>query len=202
MKIIVTPPTIHYVLVDYDNLVKNTNMRLESLYTILSHVVSSLAVASDFFSGCSQMQRISIRLYGGWFTDRMPTHLAQSLIRTISSCRSLNIVSVGVGLKVRLDVELAYGLLSLGKYSFYGTLRKYQPKFVVRDVLSRRSCDVENVLHSSLTQFFEDGRCIGCERDLRPDIYIESQKLVDTMMACDLQWLFMGFGAGSCIRWR
>ena len=190
----VAPITTHYILVDYDNLAKNIvgchnfGMKPEDCPRVISLVLKSLDEQSTFFRTARPLEKISVYLYNGWYRDVNKTRLAENILKEISYNPNYKTYTLSSALKVYIDIRLAYGLLSLQQKPFYGTLRRYGPNIKVYSQYSP-CCDLSNQLIKGIKHYTKTGCCNGCGNDISKAFFSEGQKLVDTMLTCDMHWL-------------
>lgn len=189
MKISVSRPIVHYVLVDYDNLAKSVGMTVSDCPRIISMVIKAVDQQTDCFKNVNYNARVCIRLYGGWFRDKEKTILAQNLIKEIASRSSYSQYTLNVNARLELQIHLAQCIECMPNSPFFGTLRHYHKLPIKVDDNVDVCCDDMDKLISRMDWYLRnDGQCFGCGKTGTRPFYSEGQKLVDTMMASDLHW--------------
>ncbi|MCQ2262584.1 MAG: hypothetical protein MJZ42_05455 [Bacteroidales bacterium] len=188
MTISVNKRVVHFVLVDYDNLAQSLHMEWNDCQLYINKVIQSLDIQSDYFEGVNDHQPVQILLYGGWYSNRGKTRLAENLVATLAVDVGYDRYKLQSGCTVDIKVKLAYGLQSMRERVFYGTFRRYEPSIKIKPP-KENCCDDSRRFLQALREYLKSGECFGCHTDMRGQIYAEGQKMVDTMLACDLQSL-------------
>lgn len=178
----------HRILIDYDNLAKNVGMKPDQCWPYFAYIAKALDEQSIFFDNVGAFATVDIRLYGGWFCDKDKTRLAQTLIKEINTISKYKQYTLKSKSKANLSVSLANGLASIRGHVFYGTMRKYDPNIRIDDQMDSCCNDMESMLNSLSYFLGHNNECIGCQANMEGILYSEGQKLVDTMIACDLQF--------------
>lgn len=168
------------ILVDYDNLEEN-HIR-GGLQFIIDSIISLIDVSHVVDN------RLTIRLYGGWYEKRKSTMRAQNLeaeIRKISPTRSMlsdNKTSVIV------KCELAYSILADPTFQLFYTFReKGIPTGLKAHHPIKEGCKDANCPIQVIHDFIQNKKCPKCNR-VKPEniFYRGEQKLVDSMIITDL----------------
>lgn len=172
-----------YILVDYDNLEKNQNLQEGDILTAISHMLNRLDQKLDFFKNADRLQPVKILLYGGWYEERMWTNKSQKIKQAISDQVSTLFTS-SHGTELNVSINLSYGMLSIPGRPFFGTYRRYPGNFNIRNLY--KCCDDGEVCIDFIKHVKEQNSCIYCGKDLSKLFYSNSQKMVDTIICCDL----------------
>ena len=172
------------VLVDYYNLSQQHRRRgiVHVVDRIISVIVHDLLLATE--------RRIDVRLYGGWYEDRIPTKDAQTIAATLSSHFPKMILSRHDRKRVIVNAELAYSLKCDPEHHLWYTLRPRIPprNLVFVDPATAGCGHIDRCPLRPGYEFFVTGRCPEQDCVVRPPLVIRrrEQKLVDTMLAADV----------------
>jgi uncharacterized LabA/DUF88 family protein len=178
-------PLLAIVFIDYDNLLprqKNAGIR-----DVVTKVLVQLPWDQSLTWGSCE-----IRVYGGWYEGDQITRMAQDL--TVELQRDFPaIVRVPVGkranLTLKVNAELAVSLLQEPGHHLFNTYRrKGKPSNVRVEKPTDVGCvDVACVL-PQMKQLLSKGSCpkVGCSVTNCELVYRHEQKIVDTMLTCDL----------------
>lgn len=153
-------PKEYYVLVDYDNFVLNVlGSKRRDATYSLFDVVKQLDSKSDFFCGATARSKVYVFLYGGWYFYDRQSYDAQNL----SYLRGKSLTYYKDRTPLYVYYRLSEQLFSMENNSspLYATFRR--------------------------TPFPSD-QCPTC-RTIKPGGYQNYQKMVDTMLCCDLLYL-------------
>jgi len=175
------------ILVDFDNIARLIQNR--GLVYISERIIDRLE-----FNEINSYRRIRLRLYGGWYEQNIPTRTAQQLQTDIqlNFPRRMNITNNGNFHSAIIIVEMALTLIIDPNNHLFSTyrqrgmphgLRCYHPNSLG---CTNHSCPLIDV-HA----FINTGRCNTqcCNIRSQDMIYRGEQKLVDTMVMCDLIYL-------------
>lgn len=178
--------TQYYILVDYDNLEKNQKLQDNEIITAMNHMLNRLDRELDFFVEAKALQKINILLYGGWYDQKTRTKKSIRIKQEISKPRpSLFLSQHNVNLNPYIDIS--HGLMSFPGRTFYGTFRHPQAKFKIKNLQS--CCEDGAICVDFVRHLNEHKECCYCSADLSDLLYCDSQKMVDTMICCDLLYL-------------
>jgi uncharacterized LabA/DUF88 family protein len=173
------------ILVDYDNLM--LNQKAAGLVDVATRVLTQLPpLAAKERGGCE------MRLYGGWYEGAILTKVAQDLsveiqaefpkiIRVPNQSGGLTPISVNASLAVALSEDPAHLL--------FNTFRKKgKPNNIRVQSPEDAGCAKNDCALTSLKKFLKNGKCpnASCTTTSSNLVYRSEQKLVDTMLACDL----------------
>lgn len=184
MKIAVKPLTTRYVLVDYDNLNKDSIDSESKIGSVVTHVFNRLKAKSDFFENAKSLEDVEIRLYGGWYKEKKLDILAQRLQAEIHSY-AWNSYNATALIKVNLRVTLALAMLCCKESSLFATCRTRA--LVDRDGVEDVSCcEPAEPHYEYLRHVLNIHKCPHCGRnDLYNCFTARTQKMVDAMLFCD-----------------
>lgn len=182
------PPVSIAICIDYDNL-----SAIQKSTGILDVVSKTLHKISDYIH--TKNGSCEVRLYGGWYEGSSLSGLSQSLSVKIqndfpSIIRILNKNSDVCSL--RATAELAYSLLEEPGHQLFNTYRrKGKPNNIRVETKESIGCNDSLCPLPMAKKLLQKGSCptTGCITSGTPLIYRHEQKLVDTMLACDLIYL-------------
>ncbi len=175
-----------YVLVDFDNL--SPLMRSGQLLK----VVDAILDASKPFLPATV--RVFTRLYGGWYEEKILTHLAQRIVADAAGSfpTVINVATNPYPTRVRVQVELAYSLLAEPNRNLLHTYReKGPPRGLRSNAPVAVGCANTACALSGIEKFVKRGKCPtqGCAIKIEDILYRAEQKLVDSMLTADLVFL-------------
>lgn len=172
------------VLVDYYNL--SPRQRRKGVVHVIDQIIAE--IVPEYVSVSER--RIDIRLYGGWYEQRMQTSDAQTISATLIEHFPTVIRRPHDRTHIVVNAELAYSLKCDPERHLWYTLRpKAAPRgieFVDPAPVGCRHVDVCPLRPGY--DFFVDGRCPehDCQITSRLVIRRREQKLVDAMLAADV----------------
>ena len=179
-----------HILIDYDNLMKNTNSSAGHLWTNIRHCVSKLCLETGFFDNVPNMGIVKVRLYGGWF-DQLGgrTPLAATVISEIDNS-SMQIIAHKNKPKLNVQVEMADGLAAMSGTTFYATCRlNAMDGLRLKPRATFCGCKRGKDAKGYLNEYFYSKVCSSCRQPIGEIFIHEGQKLVDSMMFCDAAFL-------------
>lgn len=183
MKIMVTPLTKRYVLVDYDNVVKAIGASAR-LSTITAHIIKRLDESSDFFDDAKMLENIIIRLYGGWFEGKTYARCAQD-IRADIGRGDMPTYTLKKEVKVYPTVSLATSMLSCEGQFLYNTKRKRDLSKVI-DFTKTSCCEASERHYNFVRMAVSRKECPYCKKNWFYQAFVtDGQKMVDAMLFCD-----------------
>jgi uncharacterized LabA/DUF88 family protein len=177
--------TTFAVFIDYDNL-----SPMQKRGGILD-VVTSVLIQTPKDSATTRV-KCDVRVYGGWYDTTQITRRAQDvtveLQRDFPTIIHLPVGGQSASIAVSANAELAVALLQEPGHHLFNTYRrKGKPANVRVEEPTVVGCTDEQCLLPLVRKLLKTGRCpkLGCAvmRDL---IYRHEQKIVDTMLSCDL----------------
>lgn len=170
-------------LIDYDNIPSIERRRgLDYLIRRILDQVGSQNLTS--------VQRVSFRLYGGWFEGNQKTRTAQQLVADFASFpKAVNVGGSSGSVSPIVAVELAQSLAADPRRILQSTFRKSSipnglrcspPPYYM--CIDDRDCPVRHV-----HEFVESGQCpkLQCGLSAETTLLRDEQKLVDTMLVAD-----------------
>lgn len=171
--------------IDYDNLnraAKNAGLRDLVTRSLLATPVPTQAVIGD----------CETRIYGGWYEGSMLTQAAQNIACELG--RDFPAIlpfrnRAGITGKCTVTAELARSLEAEPAHHLFNTYRqRSMPRTLKCADPSSRGCTDEDCPLACLPSLFDTEMCPkdGCSVKLHDIIFQEQQKLVDTMLACDM----------------
>lgn len=172
------------IFVDYDNL---NQIQKDNGLRVLIQKIFDLSCFEFGFSGSCDL-----RVYGGWYEGEELSQQGQSLAVRLNDDFPCLINSAAKNLeicKIRTSAELAFSMLEDPSHHLLDTYRKKnKPKNI--KILS--ACDVDcnssNCLLPALKKIIGTGKCPqqNCTSKSNDLLYRAEQKIVDTMLSCDL----------------
>ena len=171
--------------IDYDNL--NPDWKRKGLLALATRSLLATAIPTAKTGG-----RCELRVYGGWYEATALTPLAQDIIAEVG--RDFPAVlpfhnHAGAPGKLSVSADLARSMEAEPAHHLFNTFRQKSPPRKLTCVHpSARGCTDPACPLLSLPALFETERCPrkGCGIHLHDLIYRKEQKLVDTMLACDM----------------
>ena len=171
------------ILVDYDNLEKNQELGEEESISAISYLLNLLENSSDFFDGINALGRVDVFLYGGWYCEGNWTRKAQKISSTLSNSYPF-LYTLQSGIKINVFTQLSFGLMCLPGRAFKGTFRRYPAKYRVAN--KYRCCNKSKPCVDFIRHLEENNQCMYCYSDQSDLLFCDSQKMIDTMICCDI----------------
>ena len=176
------------VCIDYDNL-----SPLHKTAGIFDVVQKIFLQASELFTQNTGV--CEIRLYGGWYEGASLSMLSQQVsVRVQSEFPAVIRVlrDSGQVVVIRATAELAVSLLEEPGHQLFNTYRrKGRPNNIRVETPTSIGCASTTCPLPLLKKILQKGRCptSGCVSGGSSLVYRHEQKLVDTMLTCDLIYL-------------
>ncbi|MFI8645927.1 NYN domain-containing protein [Pseudomonas iridis] len=175
------------ICIDYDNLHKP-----QKAAGIMSVISSALIKMPEIF--ITSFGSCEVRLYGGWFEGEDLTKLSQDVYVNIESDfpAILNLPAANGTCRISVTVELAYSLLEDPSHHLFNTYRKKgKPNNLRVEKQANLGCSTSTCPLPMARKLLEKGFCPsdGCAHSDKHIVYRHEQKLVDTMLTCDLIYL-------------
>lgn len=172
------------VLVDYDNL---------GIYK-LNKLGDLVSIILDRIAGAISETRVSccIRLYGGWYDEKGQSvegkKVSMALMGNENSVQRF-VGKDGQVVFIKSHIEMASSILQKPDYDLFYTYRMKSKAYNIR--VKRRedvNCRHEECLLPVLSKFLKSGKCPrdGCPIDDPMLVWRNEQKLVDSMIVCDM----------------
>lgn len=172
------------VFIDYDNLLEH--QKCSGILTVVTNALIQMPLDS-----VPQRATCDIRIYGGWYEGSQMTPLAQNVAVSIQSdfpaiIRLPRITEAGIALTA--NAELAFALLEEPGHHLFNTYRKKgRPGNIRIQSAASVGCKDPQCPLPLLRQIIKSGKCPKMTCNVKDDLlYRHEQKLVDTMLACDL----------------
>lgn len=133
-----------------------------------------------------------VRLYGGWYEGTNQTKTAQLLSATIDGQFPAVEKSAGISRGIttsKISAQMAVAMESSPHELLCDTFRSKSPDWRIRVRSSEEfSCSRDDCFLGLLRSTLRKKRCKidGCDRPIIDVLYRAEQKMVDTMMTCDL----------------
>lgn len=173
------------IFIDYDNL--TPIQKSEGIFDLLTKALCILP------SVMSARVRCDVRVYGGWYEETLMTRMAQDV--TVEIQRDFPAVirlPTGIGIppvSVAVNAELAVALVQEPGHHLFNTYRrKGRPSNIRVETPQNAGCTDPNCILPSMNKLIRTGRCpkSGCGVIGQNLVYRHEQKIVDTMLSCDL----------------
>lgn len=173
------------IFIDYDNLEKPQKMAglLDVITKVLMQVPIDITVSRV---------KCDVRVYGGWYDGTQITRLAQDVTVQIQQefPKVLRFPISGERyLFVSVNVELAAALLQEPSHHLFNTFRRKGKPSNVR-ILEPNvvGCTDPDCILPLVKKVLKTGSCpkFGCAVTVDNLVYRNEQKIVDTMLSCDL----------------
>ena len=172
------------VFIDYDNLtpVQKTTGILD--------VVTKALIQLPFDTEISKAV-CDVRVYGGWYEGSEITRLAQEVAVEIQDNfpAIIRIPSNGKYIKFKTNADLAVALMKEPGRHLFNTLRRREKPGNIRvEAPENVGCLDSECILPMMKKFLNKGRCpkSDCNAASGNLVYRQEQKLVDTMLSCDL----------------
>ena len=177
----------YYVLVDYDNFAKNVGISQGRISNGVLEIIRRLDQKSDFFSQAVALKNITVLLYGGWFFYDQKSYLSTDIYTEISDDFP-QLYTTTSKIKININCEMSYGIFSLGKKDFYATYRMNSAKFSIKRKYPK-CCEDGDICVDFVEEWLKQHKCIYCDTPNDMLFYSVGQKMVDSMIFCDLHYL-------------
>jgi uncharacterized LabA/DUF88 family protein len=173
------------VFIDYDNLLEP--QKSSGIFDVTRKALLQMPKSSFEAHGTCD-----VRIYGGWYEDSTLTRLAQSLVVSIGDefpaiIRVLN--GAGVICQISATAELAVASMEEPSYHLFGTYRKKgRPSNLRVESPARIGCVEPSCPLPIVKKVLKNGVCSNamCVVGASNLVYRHEQKIVDTMLACDM----------------
>lgn len=173
------------IFIDYDNL-----LQVHKTAGILN-VVTKALIQVPRTPGLARA-RCEVRVYGGWYEGTAITRLAQDV--TIELQRDFPAIirlpnETGDATRVTTTAELAVALLEEPGHHLFNTYRRKSKPYNIRvELPATVGCADPDCILPMVKNLLKKGKCPKPECSVAvPDlVYRHEQKIVDTMLTCDL----------------
>lgn len=172
------------IIVDYDNCFSSEIDDTTSVLKILvDKIITGINPSERFVQG-------NVRLYGGWYEKDHLTKNAQRINSSLSSLLNGEVNNANCCVEYCLSVNLATSLLSKPTNDFFATFRpKGNLKKIARISDLAKNCKILSNRMPNFKDLLERGTCVVQDCPTPCDdliVYKAQQKMVDTMITCDL----------------
>ncbi len=196
-------PRTVIVIVDFDNVFRDNI----SNYTNNSIIKNSISSAIDLIlESIDNVENILVKMYGGWYQEDVLTNKASTILSIIPDIETLFPMLYG-NKRVYGSVELAFKLTDV-EHEWHYTYKEQRglPGLRIKRDAMTDCCHMNHdtcPIHI-LRRFIDNKReCLttDCKNKISDTIFMhKSQKMVDTMMACDIMSAYDDKNAaGICI---
>lgn len=176
---------IFSVFIDYDNLLENH--KATGIIDVVTRALMQVPIDTD-----SSRAKCDVRIYGGWYEGPQLTRRAQDIAIQIQNdfpkIIRLQKFSGGV-MPVSAYAELAVSLMQEPGHHIFDTFRrKGKPANVRVEKPENVGCNDPQCVLPMMKKLLNKGKCPknGCGVTSTNLVYRDEQKIVDTMLACDL----------------
>jgi uncharacterized LabA/DUF88 family protein len=174
------------VFIDYDNLTHG-----QKTAGILDVVTKALIQVE--FDNISTRAKCDVRVYGGWYEGNAITRLAEEVSieiqRDFPAVIRLPKPSIEGSVGIFTNAEIAVAMMQEPGHHLFNTYRKKsRPNNIRVESPSNIGCHNSSCLLPLLKKFLSNGKCpkSECSTERSDLIYRSEQKIVDTMLSCDL----------------
>ncbi|NNS07076.1 NYN domain-containing protein [Erwinia sp. JH02] len=176
------------VCIDYDNL--SLLQKNAGIFDVVQRIFTQSSYLFDENAG-----ECEIRLYGGWYEGDTLSIVSQQV--SVSIQREFPAVmrvltEAGQVAVIKVTAELAVSLLEEPGHHLFNTYRrKGRPSNIRVETPSSVGCNSNDCPLPLVKKVLQKGRCpaLGCVSQSNSIVYRHEQKLVDTMLTCDLIYL-------------
>jgi len=169
------------VFIDYDNL-SNTQKENGVL-----DIVNNILFRIPLDESVSRL-KCEVRVYGGWYEGSNMTELAQDVSAKIKQDfpavlqrQNKNICNISI----TINADLALSMLEDPSHHLFYTFRRREGRPHIR-MNSNINCDRQDCPIPQIKKFLNAGNCPKKECLNKKLAYKAEQKMVDTMLTCDL----------------
>jgi hypothetical protein len=180
---------IGYIFIDFDNWIKNplhqiTDKELEFLFsTYLLNFIND-----------EVYDRIYIRLYGGWYKQGILTSKASELQMKLSQISIFPYINQQKRTIIRGNIEIVNSSLNLPKIIWSNTYHERNgiPRLRINDDKATEVCNENSdkcpikLLYNFTKHKSKKCSVPGCANQHNEVFFAREQKMVDTLIACDL----------------
>lgn len=176
------------IYIDYDNL--HDSHKTAGILDIVTRVLMKLPVPPHESRGICE-----VRLYGGWYEGEEMSQLSQKLsVKVQNDFPKLIRIpsSSGQPCIINTTVELALALLEEPAHHLFNTYRKKgKPRNVRVETPENIGCKNIGCALPAARKLLKTGNCPidNCSTIRTPLVYRHEQKIVDTMLTCDLIYI-------------
>jgi hypothetical protein len=177
------------VLIDFDNLFKKdlSSYNENDFFVVFKNIVNEIVF------DIPNINKINIRLYGGWFKENTLSSKASILVNILAQINLFPYIQINPLRRIYGSIEIATSLYGIN-YIWHNTLREKNglPRLKVNTNLLTSICEEnKNVCPAKILNKFTKSKnriCSvpGCTTKNKNVFISIEQKMVDTMLSCDL----------------
>lgn len=178
------------VLIDFDNLFKKGLQEYlpAEFERVFKNIIRDIVINNE------NIKIVNIRLYGGWYTHNELNNKASEILKIITNINIFPYINTYKMKRVGGSINLAFSLLSLPEFKWKNTRqeKKGLPNLRINTEALTKKC-IENKEHCpvKIMQKFTKKKnklCSveGCSNKNENVFISYEQKMIDTMLACDL----------------
>lgn len=176
------------ICIDYDNL--EETQKHSGILSVVTSVLQKM-----HFDSLPSNSICHIRLYGGWFEGSSMSQLSQAVSVKIQQefpgiIRLID--TKGRTSAIQASAELAMSLLEEPGFHLFDTYRrKAHPRNIRIETQANIGCSTQGCPIPIVQKLLRTGTCPtnGCTTGNKKLLYRNEQKIVDTMLTCDLLYL-------------
>jgi uncharacterized LabA/DUF88 family protein len=177
---------IFAVFIDYDNLLPTH--KTDGILGVVTKALFQTPIGTS-----TSRIRCDVRVYGGWYEGTQITRMAQEVTveiqRDFPKLIRLPVPGSAVLISVLVNAELAMALIQEPGHHLFNTYRrKGKPSNLRVESPQNVGCTDPDCILPLLAKLIRSGKCPkqGCNGGGLNLIYRHEQKIVDTMLSCDL----------------
>lgn len=174
------------IFVDYDNL--SGKQQADGLLSVIEKVISQLVISERV--GLTS-RHSEVRVYGGWYEGDSMTAKGEELVARIGEefPHTIRVPVNDSHFSIHVSATLATSMIVEPRKHLFSTFRRKQRPSNIR-VLSKSAvgCVDQSCVLPLVKKTIEKGVCQGngCSQNSTQVLYRNEQKLVDTMLSCDM----------------
>lgn len=175
------------ICIDFDNLLPHH--KSDGVRKTIEKILQTCVNLNNTKATCE------IRIYGGWYEEKVMTKLAQKISTEIQNDFPA-IFRVSMRDKqiciITSTAQLAVALIEEPNHHLFSTYRrKGKPSNIRVEMPSNIGCSNSSCILPMAKKLLQTGRCSNpsCTTSSDSLVYRHEQKIVDTMLACDLIYL-------------
>lgn len=187
-------PSKDVILIDFDNFFKKEifNYSDSELEYILIRIIDKVLKKTP------DVLNISIRLYSGWYEDEQLSKKASLAMQLFSKISIFPIILRNQNRIIHGDIEFATELLEIPNFKWFHTFKERAgiPHLRINKEKINSSCNsAKELCPIHILSSFTKSKTRICKapncNNLQKDVFItREQKMVDTIIACDIISLF------------
>lgn len=173
-----------HLFIDYDNLLPQ--QKTNGIRGIVQSIFDASHFEQNFTGNCE------VRIYGGWYEGNNLSKKSQDLSASIHSdfpCLIKTVAKNGGICRITVNTSLALSMLEDPSHHLFNTYRKRgKPRNIRVANNTETGCHINSCPLETLRKSLSSGKCThhNCESNYSELIYRAEQKIVDTMLSCDM----------------